>query len=123
MSATLDGQNLFGEQQLGILSGSLSRDSIERTVAGLDGVLNIDLGERGRKIKQTGVLQAKSRAQMNEKVSIISAYMDGDTHTLVTSNGESIGNLRMDSFKVGRARTSGTGLCCDYEIVYTQLRV
>ena len=123
MSATLDGQNLFGEQQLRILPGSLSRDSIERTVAGLDGVLSIDLGERGRKIKQTGVLQAKSRAQMNEKISIISAYMDGDTHTLVTNNGESIGNLRMDSFKVGRARTSGTGLCCDYEIVYTQLRV
>lgn len=123
MGVTLDGQNLFDEQQLEILPGSLSRDSIERSVAGLDGVLSIDLGERGRKIKQTGVLQAKSRAQMNEKISAISAYIDGDTHTLITDNGTSINNLRMDTFRVDNERTSGSGFCCDYEIIYTQLKV
>ena len=123
MSATLDGQNLFDEQQLEILPGSLSRDSIERTVAGLDGVLSIDLGKHSRKIKQTGVLQAKSRAQMNEKISTIAGYIDGDTHTLVRSNGESMDALRMDTFKVTKERTSGNGLCCDYEIIYTQLKI
>ena len=123
MGATLDGQNLFDKQQLEILPGVLSRDSIERTVAGLDGVLSIDLGKHSRKIKQTGVLQAESRAQMNEKINAIANYLDGDTHTLVKSNGESMDALRMDTFKVSNERTSGNGVGCDYEIIYTQLKI
>ena len=123
MGITLDGQNLFDEQELEILPGGLSRDSIERTVAGLDGVLSIDLGKRSRKIKQTGVLQAESRTQMNEKINTIASYLNGDTHTLVRSNGESMDALRMDTFKVSNERTSGNGFCCDYEIIYTQLKI
>ena len=123
MSITLDGQILFDEQELEIEPSSVSRDSIERTVPGLDGVLSIDLGERGRKIKQKGILRTMSRSQMNERINAISAYMDGDTHTLVTNGGEEFDNLRMDVFKVTSEGTSGGGLCCNYEIVYTQLRV
>ena len=123
MSTTLDGQSLFDEQQLEIEPESIGRDSIERTVPGLDGVLSIDLGGRGRKIKQRGVLRAKSRSQMDDRISAISAYIDGDTHMLIISNGEEFDNVRMDAFKVTKERTSGSGLCCDYEIVYTQLVV
>lgn len=123
MSATLDGQSLFDGQELGIQPKSVRRDSIERAVPGLDGVLSIDLGGRGRKIKQRGVLLAKSRLQMNDRIIAISAYMDGDTHVLVTGNGEEFDNLRMDVFKVTSEEASGSGLCCNYEIVYTQLRV
>ena len=123
MSVTLDGQNLFDERQLEIEPGSLRRDSIERAVVGLDGVLSINLGGRGRKIKQTGVLRTTSRSQMNERINTISACMDGDAHTLVTDSGEEFDNLRMDVFKVKKERTNGSGLCCDYEIVYTQLVV
>ena len=122
MSTTLDGQSLFDEQQLEIEPESIGRDSIERTVPGLDGVLSIDLGGRGRKIKQRGVLRAKSRSQMDDRISVISAYMDGDTHTLVTSSGKEFDNLRMDVFKVSKERASG-GVAIDYEIVYTQLEV
>ncbi len=123
MSTTLDGQSLFDEQQLEIEPESIGRDSIERTVPGLDGVLSIDLGGRGRKIKQRGVLRAKSRSQMDDRISVISAYMDGDTHTLVTSSGKEFDNLRMDVFKVSKERSSGGGVAIDYEIVYTQLEV
>ncbi len=123
MSTTLDGQSLFDEQQLEIEPESIGRDSIERTVPGLDGVLSIDLGGRGRKIKQRGVLRAKSRSQMDNRISVISAYMDGDTHTLVTSSGKEFDNLRMDVFKVSKERASGGGVAIDYEIVYTQLEV
>jgi len=121
MGIKLDGQNLFDEQQLEIEAGSISRDSIERAVAGLDGVLSIDIGERGRKIKQTGLLQAKSRIQMNNRINAISAYMDGNTHTLARSDGEQLNNLRMDSFKVSKEQAGGRGIIVDYEIVYTQL--
>jgi hypothetical protein len=121
MRVTLDGQNVFDEQQLEIERGSINRNSIERTVAGLDGVLSIDMGRRGRKIEQKGLLHAKSRTQMNNRIKTISAYIDGKTHTLIKSDGEQIDNLRMDSFKVNKERTDGTGIIVDYEIIYTQL--
>jgi len=123
MSVTLDGQILFEEQQTEIEPGSFGRASIERMVPGLEGVLSIDLGGRGRKIRQIGVLRAKSRAQMNERISEISVFMDGDIHTLVSSSGVEFDNLRMDSFKIGNERAGGNGVVADYEIVYTQLKV
>ncbi len=123
MGVALDGQSLFDEQQFEMELGGFSRDSEERAVPGLDGVLSVDLGGRSRKIKQKGVLRAKSRVQMEERFSAISAYMDGKTHTLVTSGGEEFDNLRMDVFKVSKERTDGGGVAIDYEIVYTQLKV
>lgn len=121
MKTTLDNNILFDEKTLEISAGSFHRDSIERTVSGLDGMLNIDLGQRGRKIKQTGTLRAKSRFQLDMRISKIAAFMDGDTHTLATNSGQEITNLRMDSFKTGAEHTHGTGIVVDYEIVYTQL--
>jgi hypothetical protein len=121
MKVTLDTQMLFDEQALEISPDSLSRDSIERTIPGLHGVLSIDLGLRGRKIRQTGTLRAKSRTQLNERISKISAFMDGDTHTLMTGSGSEFTNLRMDSFKTGTEHADGSGIMVDYEIVYTQL--
>jgi hypothetical protein len=121
MSVTLDGQNLFDEQQLEIEQDSLNRDSIERAVSGLDGVLSVDMGGRARKIRQKGTLRARSRMQMKERINVISANMDGNTHTLVSNEGEKFDNLRMDSFKVSKVQASGGGMVVDYEIVYTQL--
>ncbi len=121
MSVTIDGQSLFDEHQLEIEAGSFSRDSIERRMPGLDGTLSIDLGRRGRQIRQTGTLRAKSRTHMNERINAISALMDGDSHTLATGSGETFDNLRIDSFKANKERTDGIGIVVDYEITYTQL--
>jgi hypothetical protein len=123
MSVTLDGQILFDEKTLEIGRGSISRASMERAIPGLDGVLSVDMGGRSRKIKQKGVLQAKSRLQMNDRISVISAYMDGKTHILVDSGGEEFDNLRMDVFKIGNQRTCGSSVVVNYKIVYTQLKV
>ena len=121
MNVTIDGKNLF-DGQPEIEKQSFIRAAAERTIAGLDGILSIDLGSRGRKIKQTGSLSAKSRMQMNRKIRDIETLMDGDTHTLTTNSGRELTNLRMDSFAVKNERTSGTGLIVDYEIIYTQLK-
>ncbi|HUW18634.1 MAG TPA: hypothetical protein VMW16_04965 [Sedimentisphaerales bacterium] len=123
MSVTLDGQRLFEGDESEIEPGSFSRDSVERAAPGLDGVLSIDLGGRSRKIRQSGVLRATSRSQMNERISAISAYMDGDTHVLVSGTGQEYDNLRMDALRVTKERTSGGSIAVDYEIVYTQLAV
>jgi len=123
MSVSLDGQALFDEQQLEIEPGSFSRDSIERAVPGLDGVLSIDLGGRGRQIRQKGVLRTRSKAELNDKIDAISAFMDGDTHTLGIGSDREFGDVRMDSFNTSNERTSGSGVSIDYEIIYTQLKV
>lgn len=123
MSASLDGQSLFDSQQLEVELGSIRRDSIERAVPGLDGILSIDLGGRSKEIKQRGVIRAKSRAQMDERISAISTFMDGNTHTLITGGGKAFDDLRMDVFKVSNERAGGGGVVIDYEIVYTQLKV
>jgi hypothetical protein len=121
MRTTLDEQTLFDEQQLKIEVGSFSRDSIEKTVPGLDGTLSIDLGRRNRRIKQTGTLRTKSRAQTNDRINVISAYMNGGTHILKTRDDEEFDNLRIDSFIIRSEQTDGTGIVVDYEIIYTQL--
>jgi hypothetical protein len=121
MKATLDAQTLFDEQAMEITADSFRRDSVERTIPGLNGVLSIDLGLRGRKIKQTGTLRSKSRTQLDERISKISAFMDGDTHTLITASGREFTNLRMDSFKTRTEHADGAGITVDYEIIYTQL--
>jgi hypothetical protein len=121
MNVTLDGQSLFDQQQLEIEPDSFRRDSSERTVSGLDGVLSIDLGNRSRKIRQAGTLRAQSRSQMQDRINAISAFLDGDTHALIIGGQQKFENLRMDSFKVSKERASGGGLETDYEIVYTQL--
>ena len=123
MSTTLNGNRLFDEQQLEIEPTSAGRDSVERKIAGLDGVISIDLGSRKRMIKQRGSLRASSQLQMNSRLDAISAFLDGDTHTLITGTGETVDNLRMDVFKVHKEQVSGSGLAVDYEIVYTQLAV
>jgi len=123
MIVTLDGQDLFDGQQQEIEASSIKRASIERAMPGLDGVLSIDLGQRERRITQKGVLRAKSKVQMDSRISAISAYMDGNTHALTDGNGQRFDNLRMDVFKVSNERTSGSGIVVNYEIVYTQLRV
>ena len=58
---------------------------------------------------------------MNDRVNAISAFADGNTHTLVTNTGESLDNLRVDSFETEKERTDGIGIIVEYRIVYTQL--
>lgn len=123
MSVSLDGQALFDEQQLEIEPGSFRRDSIERAVPGLDGVLSIDLGGRGRQIRQKGVLRARSKAELNDRIDAISAFKDGDTYTLEVGSGKEFCDIRMDSFNTSDERTGGSSVSIDYEIVYTQLKV
>ena len=88
MAVTLDGQILFDEQGLEIAASSAKRDVVERAVAGLDGVVSIDLGRRSRVIKQKGVLRTPSQSKMDERIGAISAFIDGKAHTLIGKGGE-----------------------------------
>jgi hypothetical protein len=121
MATTLNGQTLFDERTLQIEVGSVTRDLVERSIAGLDGVMGIDLGRRGRIIKQTGSIRAPSKIKLTERLGAIRDYMDGYSYTLITNGGECFENIRIDAFKTKNERSSGVGLVVDYEIIYTQL--
>jgi len=97
------------------------RATVERSTAGLDGVVSIDLGKRGRKIKQKGELRAASREQMKKRMEQILAFLDGKSHKLQTLNGEVFEDIRMDSFKAADEKQSGAGVVVEYEVEYTQL--
>jgi len=120
MRASLDGIEFFDEP-IAIEAESAKRQSIERSAMGLDGVMSIDLGKRGRKIRQKGEFRARSKTDLDSKVEAVSAFIDGDTHTLAAAGGESFENLRVESVSVKNERTSGSGVIADYEIVYMQL--
>jgi hypothetical protein len=123
MGTTLDGNALFDEQGLHIEIDSHSRARIERAICGLDGVLSIDLGQRARAIRQSGVLRAPSRAAMQARADSIAAFIDGGTHTLRTADGQEYDNVRVDGFRQLNERASGPGVVVEYEIEYTQLGV
>jgi hypothetical protein len=116
MGTSLDGIILFGDTDSQVEVGSFTRESIDRSATGLDGVVSIDFGERGRKIKQKGELRARSTEAMQ-------AFMDGNTHTLAGLQGQVFENIRIDSVSVRNERASGGGVVADYEIVYMQLMV
>jgi hypothetical protein len=122
MSVKLDQNRLFDEAAM-IEVESIRRESIERATAGLDGVMSIDMGNRGRKILQKGELRARSKAELSKRIEAISAFIDGDTHTLAGSEGNTYDNVRMDSIDIKNERVSGSSVVADYEIIYRQLTV
>ena len=84
-------------------------------------MVSIDLGRRDRQIRQRGILHGASRAALRSRVAAIEGFIDGNTHTLVTADGQEYANLRMDAFKPLEANVDGAGLASGYEITYTHL--
>ena len=121
MAAILDSTIKF--EQLSLEVGSRARDSIERSIAGVDGALSIDLGMRERKIVVKGLLRAVSVELLFARENSIAELIDGNVHTLESAGGVEFKNLRIDSFEVTRQDYSGPGVCSEFTIQATQLRV
>ena len=121
MNTTLDGHALFDERDLQVGAGPVKRACVERSVSGLDGIASIDLGRRGRQLRQRGILRSASREALQRRIDAIAAFVDGGTHTLVTSDGRRYEGLRMDAFTLVKEQTVGAGAVAEYEIEYKQL--
>jgi len=122
MDVRLDGERVFDSEGLSVEVGPVKRDRVERSAAGLDGVLSVDLGSRTRRVKQCGVLRGQSKAKLREKIEVVSVFTDGKGH-LLTVDGQQYSNVRVDSFEVTGERISGVGVETEYEVIYTQLQV
>ena len=119
MRVKIDGMLELDEQNLTI--GSWRRDSSEQTVAGLDGVLSVDLGKRGREIVQNGILRAVSEKALESEIESVMSLMDGGSHTLLLDNEQEFENLRVDIVETDGKAHSGGGVHCKLRIKYTQL--
>jgi len=117
MKATLDGVVLFDLSRLE--EGNWRRESVQRTAAGVNGQVSVDLGRRSRELVGRGVMRAFSELTLNAQLDVI--RMDGSTHTLSMSDGRSLPNLRVDAVSAGRRIDNGGGVSCDFEIRFTQL--
>lgn len=119
MNATLDG--VVGFEQVDIAVGSWERGSVERSAAGVDGVVSVDLGLRRREIVQRGLIWAFTNEQLRSKFDTIRMLMDGGTHTMIGDDGSYFDRLRVDGVEEGRRAYSGRGVSCEFEIRYRQL--
>lgn len=103
-----------------IKTGSWNREAVEKSAAGLDGVVSVDLGERKRKITVSGLVEAQSKATLIAKTALLEAMLDGCMHMLEADAVYE--NLRVDSFAVVKEEVSGRGVGCEFEMVLSQLR-
>ena len=117
----LDGKNIFGHGDHTLQVGSWGRETMERRFAGVDGMVSVDLGRRGRKLKQRGWLTAASKAALQKRCEEISAYIDGQAYELVDTNGTVYAKVRMDSFGLLTQVCTASPVRCEYEVTYTQL--
>jgi len=120
MRATLD--NVIAIEDSSVVVGSWARDSIDRSVSGLDGVLSIDLGLRGREIIHKGFLRAVSSAGLSDRIALVQGLMDGKSHTLCLDDGRKFSDFRMDSFEAKECEFGGGGVSCECVIKYMQLK-
>jgi hypothetical protein len=121
MKANLDNFVYFDSDSFNLQIKSRQRDIVSRKAVGLDGETGIDLGQRSRKLVQSGQLRAANKNMLNEQIADIDKMFDGQSRTLITPGGKAFEDLRIDSFQTGDVVVSGSAVSCNYEIIYTQL--
>jgi hypothetical protein len=120
MKAVLDNEIIFNEESFELEIKSFQREVVQRSAAGLDGQVSIDLGLRGRKLVQKGELRAKNQAELQGIIDDINGLIDGNEYILKSSDGRVFENLVIDNFQAGSFVFGGTQASCKYQITYTQ---
>jgi hypothetical protein len=119
MKAAFDGIVLFEQVELKV--GSWEREVVEKSAAGLDGSVSVDLGSRRREIAVRGLVWAFSDQQLKTRLDLVRIMMDGASHTLTVEDGQYFDRLRVDNVDVGRKAYSGRGVSCEFEAGCVQL--
>ena len=120
MKAVLDDAIFFSEVPFELEIKSMQRSIVQRSAAGLDGQVCIDLGLRARKLVQKGELRAKSQAELQRKINEINELIDGDLHILKCPDGRIFENLIIESLQAGPFVSGGAHVSCEYNITYSQ---
>jgi hypothetical protein len=117
---SIDDRIFFDEDCFELEVQSPQRSVIQKSAAGLDGQVSIDLGLRRRKLIQKGELRAKSQTELQKKIDEINEIIDGETHIFKNADGRVFENLVIEEFKTGKMINGGVHTSCQYEIIYSQ---
>jgi hypothetical protein len=120
MKAVLDEGIVFDGKFFELEIKSSQRSIIQRSAAGLDGQVCIDLGLRARKLMQKGELRAKSQPELQKAIDEINGLIDGDLHILKCPDGRIFENLIIENFQAGPFISGGAHISCEYNITYAQ---
>ncbi|MGB8226606.1 MAG: hypothetical protein WCE45_07075 [Sedimentisphaerales bacterium] len=120
MKAALDDKIFFAEGSFELEVKSPQRSIIQRSAAGLDGQINIDLGSRGRKLIQKGQLRARNQTELQQQIGVINELIDGNLHVLKCSDGNVFENLLIEEFQTEPFISGGAHTSCQYQITYKQ---
>ena len=89
---------------------------------GLDGVRQLVLGARGRKIRQRGYLTGSTAVALAAQTALIGAYQkSAEPHTLIDNSGLTYPNSVLSTFRCGPVRRAASGYLVRYEAEYLQL--
>ncbi len=120
MRAMLDNEIFFEEKSFELEIKSPQRGVFQRSAAGLDGQVSIDLGLRGRKIIQKGEMRSQSQSGLQRQIDAINELIDGNSHILRCPDGRIFENLLIEEFKTGPLVSGGSHISCQYQITYNQ---
>jgi len=109
---------IFDDDSFTLEVKTLKRSFVQRSAAGLDGQLSIDMGLRDRKLVQTGQLRAKNKTELQRQIDSINELVDGQLHTLKCSDGRVFNNLVVGEFQTDAIIQSGAYVSCSYHITY-----
>jgi hypothetical protein len=120
VNPVLDDKVIFDEESFELEVRSPQRSIIQRSAAGLDGQVSIDLGLRGRKLVQKGELRARNQAELRKRIGEIDELIDGSLHTLRCLDGRVFENLLIENFQTDSFVSGGAHISCQYSITYIQ---
>lgn len=120
MKATIDDKIIFSEAPFELEVKSCQRSVIQKSAAGLDGQVSIDMGLRGRKIVQKGVLRARGQTELQQQIDAMNKLIDGNLHVLRCPDGRVFENLLIEEFQASQVASGGANVNCQYHITYTQ---
>ena len=120
MKVVLDDTVFFSEAPFELEIRSVQRSVVQKSAAGLDGQVCIDLGLRARKLVQKGELRARSQTELQKKMDEINELIDGNLHVLKCPDGRIFENLIIENFQVDPFISGGAHVSCEYSITYTQ---
>ena len=108
VTPTFDGQAIFGVN-CRMSSTENPREVQVNAFFGLDGVEELDGGDRGRSWQISGLLFGLDLALLTLAEAQLRAYKDGKVHTLFTTRGETWSNVKLTDLEIGGFSTTVDG--------------
>lgn len=118
---TIDGNELFTTGPSEIVCEGWPRQMIRRGFSGINGEALLDMGSRGRRLTQRGILSGATAELLQQQIDAVNELADGKIHRLVDSDGVVFQKVVMENFQPTTPMRNCGVFRCEYETIYRQL--